>query len=471
MMKKFFFKIALLFLIVFVILSFLGESLTKMNPYSKFVSEFESSIKEGTNYDILFYGSSKSFCSFNPRIFEEFLDLNSFNLGSDAQRLETTELVLKNTLKKQIPKLLVIEINELSAKPIENKKILSFQFRCYDAFSFDKNKLIQSFNQISFEELPNLYIKAIRNHKGWKTLSKNKNDDKSNNIYLEEDYKGYVGLQLTIKNPERYDSFFERKLDRNKYDSIDLPHEDVNAITNILNICSQYNIKPLFVTSPSIRELSMEKHLQFSNKLNLFLENKGLDYLDLNFHVKEIGLSSNDYRDVTHLNNLGANKVSEYLSKWIYQKYNIGKLKTFISPKEYIQNGSFEKNNFQINYSLTNDLIISRVDYIKIKPRKMALIIGLETKEGVTDLNKYRMMYHALPNNIFLNKLSKTSIKKNRKFEIWDFKPTIQVINGKKYIIHVVDSQIEKLKTISLGLYSSKGYRGLLSSKLVFDFK
>ena len=40
--------------------------------------------------DLLFVGSSHSYCSFNPRLFDHYLKCNSLNLGTDSQSFSIT---------------------------------------------------------------------------------------------------------------------------------------------------------------------------------------------------------------------------------------------------------------------------------------------------------------------------------------------------------------------------------------------
>lgn len=66
-------------------------------------------IADYKNIDILFLGSSHTYSSFDPRIFEEY-GLTTFNLGSSSQSHIQTELLLKRYLDQLNPKLIVYEV-------------------------------------------------------------------------------------------------------------------------------------------------------------------------------------------------------------------------------------------------------------------------------------------------------------------------------------------------------------------------
>lgn len=66
-------------------------------------------IKDYTDVDILFIGSSHAYRGFDTRIFKQY-GFNTFNLGSSAQTPLQTDIILKRHLDKLNPKLVVYEV-------------------------------------------------------------------------------------------------------------------------------------------------------------------------------------------------------------------------------------------------------------------------------------------------------------------------------------------------------------------------
>ncbi len=466
-MKKFFIKIGFISLLMLVLFSFLEKPITKINPYSNFVKKFYSDVNKGVKYDVFFYGSSKSYSSFNPRVFKDVLNMGSFNFGNNGQRLPTTSFVLTETIKAQKPKLAILELYNQSLKSPNTKENISFQFNTYDAFGLSVNKMVHSWNKFSLKELFLLYNKTIRNHKGWKTISTNSIDEQ-NTSYLKEENNGYRGWQYTVKNAKSYLPLSLKRDSEKIKNSDKLSKDQIKNIKESIAILKTNKIPALFITAPSLRELKNRTYPILSQSISTFLEDKNVKYLDLNFHIDSIGLRPQDFRDKIHLNNNGANKVSEYLAKWIHTNYNIGNLK-YVSSKEFIKKGKFALKSLKVDQDLTSKLKILNSAYVSVGVDKMALILELESNDS-KDLDEYSIMFHAYPDSEYSEELSPKAIAKKRKFEIWDFKPNIQTINNKKYLIRTIDTKIQKLKFINLGVYSAKGYKGLLYDKVTVKF-
>ena len=465
-MKKLIFKLSLLLVFVTVALLFLGGPLTKINPYKNFVSEFNKSIDEGKAYDIFFYGSSKSFSSYNPRIFNEVLGVKSFNFGSSAQRMPLTKFVIEETLKKYKPKFLVIDLYNVTLKTAYDKEIISYQLSCLDAFDFDFNKLEYAFTELSPSDYLNMFIKGIRNHKGWKNIKTN-NIDAQKTVYLKEEVHGYRGWQYKAKGRQKYQPLYaENEKTVREYALNKDQEENLSSLISALN---EYDVPFIFVTAPSLKELKSSKHEDFVYSINKFIDAYNIDYIDLNAHAQDIGITVDDFRDYTHLNNVGANKVSKYLSKLIYEQYGIGFLDIVeINEERYITEGSFSKSSKLVGKQITDQVLLKRIDYLDVGNGKISVIMELELKD-IEDLDKYSIMFHAQPEDKYLSFLSKKSIAKKRKHEVWDFKPKIVVVDGKYYMFKTIDTKIKALKTINIGVYSAQGYSGLLHERITVN--
>ncbi len=467
-MKKLLIKFVFLVLILLAIFSFVEGPLTKINPFQGFVSNFQQSVEEGCDYDLLFYGSSKSYSTFNPRILGELIAVNSFNFGNNGQRLPTTNFILEETLKDQNPQLVVVELYNQSMRSPLGKKNISFQFSSYDAFDFSLNKLRHSLKEFPLTELPFLYVKTLRNHKGWKSIESNKIDPQ-NTIYLKEENNGYRGWQYVVKNPEKYIPLkpVQREVEGVAYQ---LDEDQRKNLEELLHIAGKQKTKVLFVTAPSLRDLTNMEYAGYSKSLRDFLKERNHHYLDLNCEINNIGLDPYDFRDDIHLNHKGATKVSEYFGKWLNKHFDIGVLNTVEANVErYITEGAFSKSSKFVGRNLTDLVSLKRIDYIKTGNGKMSVIMELDLKE-IEDLKKYSIMFHAHPKDKYLSFLSKNSMNKKRKYEIWDFKPEITLINDKYYMFKTIETKVEALKTINLGVYNAEGYSGLLYKNITISF-
>lgn len=86
--------------------------------------------------DLLFVGSSHSYCTFNTRLFDHYLKCNSLNLGTDAQSLSVTYSAILEILKKQNPKVIILEIYPIG----RDSSIIAIR-PFLDTMAFSLNKL------------------------------------------------------------------------------------------------------------------------------------------------------------------------------------------------------------------------------------------------------------------------------------------------------------------------------------------
>ena len=74
------------------------------NRWDEFYAQSENSI------DMVFIGSSHSYCTFDPLIIDEGLGTNSYQLGMPLQHMDSTYYTLREVLNYQQPKDVVLEV-------------------------------------------------------------------------------------------------------------------------------------------------------------------------------------------------------------------------------------------------------------------------------------------------------------------------------------------------------------------------
>jgi len=109
--------------------------------------------------DLLFVGSSHSYCTFNPRLFDHYLKCNSLNLGTDSQSFSITYSAILEILKRQTPKVIVIEVYPLKREP----SIPALRPHL-DTMSFSVNKLRLIKNSLPITKCGNHLINTFYYH-------------------------------------------------------------------------------------------------------------------------------------------------------------------------------------------------------------------------------------------------------------------------------------------------------------------
>src|SRR5690606_12566507 len=131
-----------LFIIGFI---YLNKVFITQNHFNNTTSEFERLSKE-TNIDLIFYGSSHVYTAYNPLIFNDINKTISYNLGSDALKMEFTDLVFIESIKETKPKLVVLELYPASFSELKgNEMDKGFQLRALD---FSSNLSIKKFKKV-----------------------------------------------------------------------------------------------------------------------------------------------------------------------------------------------------------------------------------------------------------------------------------------------------------------------------------
>ena len=120
--------------------------------------------------DLLFVGSSHSYCTFNTKLFDHYLKCNSLNLGTSSQSLSITYFGILEVLKRQTPKVIVIEVYPIRREP----SVLALRPHL-DTMNFSINKLRLIMNSLPISEWGNHLTNTIYYHSRWKEFYDLKN--------------------------------------------------------------------------------------------------------------------------------------------------------------------------------------------------------------------------------------------------------------------------------------------------------
>lgn len=290
-MKKYqnIFKAGIFILILCCLIGILSYVFTPKNNFKEFGMEnveINGILGEKENtIDVLFMGDSEVYASFSPMQMYDEYGFTSHDLGTGAQRLYDTYNYLKRTLKKQKPKVIVLETNIIFRK-----------------FSMDR---------VFSGELKNL-LPFIKYHNRWKTLTIN-------------DFTS--GISYTYTSPLKGFKTKEKIISRKKYDymkknkkEIFISKKNTYYLNKIKDICNEEGIELLLVSSPSISNWDYAKH----SATEKYAQKNDLSFIDLNL-IKEVVINweHDSYDEGDHLNYYGAKKVSSYIGKYLSEHYSL----------------------------------------------------------------------------------------------------------------------------------------------------
>lgn len=234
--------------------------------------------------DVIVVGDSLSYSSISPMVLWKNQGITSYVCGQAGQKIQETYHMLETAFETQSPKLVILETNAM--------------FRGKPGLARVKETI---------EEWANHYIPIFRCHDIWKSFFIDKQ-------YPEENYKGF-SFRCVVKPYEEGEYMHETK------QKADLPDIVITYMEKIKELCSANKAKLLLVGTPSPVNYNYRKH----NSIRTYAADHSLDYLDLNLKLSELGIDwktdSLDKGD--HLNLSGAQKVSQYLGKYLKSEYEL----------------------------------------------------------------------------------------------------------------------------------------------------
>jgi len=262
--------------------------------------------------DVLFMGSSNMFCTIDPVALYEDYGIAAYNFGSSSQSLNISYLYLKEALKYQQPKIVVLEM--LSSNSDTYQKLPEEALRWgFSNLKFSPDKYITLYDElgkIDFEYLS--YIFPLLRYKDrWSELSKEDFD------YLRSDKtnydKGFYGSSIITEEEVNFDYYNEKS-------DFELASSNIMALEKIIDLCSKNNIQLMFFKSPTAKNWNCsmsEAILNYSQKYNI-------TFIDYNEYIDDLKLDlKKDFRDLGHLNITGAQKVTKHMGAYLSGNYQL----------------------------------------------------------------------------------------------------------------------------------------------------
>ncbi len=236
--------------------------------------------------------------------------ITSFTIASGNQTMDTTYYFLREALKTQSPKIVLIETlfandpqkNEEGDYTTDLSRLYWTDLSMRWSLDYASLVLDQAKNYNLEPNFRNeLLFRMPIIHSRYSELKKADFVDQS------DYYIGYIGSYETRGNGDDAVLTDEVK---------NLNEFAVKYIEKILSLCEEKNVIPVFFCAPYPET---ETGSAIQNGVATFLAQKNVDFIDFNKFYKEIGIDfDTDLRsDNDHLNNSGAEKVTHYLQEYM----------------------------------------------------------------------------------------------------------------------------------------------------------
>lgn len=292
---------------------FYQEMLPTTLAYTDFYDMEENTI------DVLFLGSSVAATSYIPQELYNHYGITSYNLSSEKQSPIVSYYWLKEALRYQHPKALVLDLHYFfdgGDNPLNTQEVYVRRALDYMKWSPVKREAVRTVCKIdeSQSEL-SYYFPNIRYHTRWMELTEE--DFFNSDLYEEYALMGYAPLARCFS----VDGFgpYDDEVMEKETDMKPLMRE---YLDKIVKLCDQEGISLILTSTPMPsadkgRFYTIQKYADEHELLFLDFNEKTLYY--------SIGFDFfSDSHDSLHQNLWGAKKMTNYIGDVLNHQYNIG---------------------------------------------------------------------------------------------------------------------------------------------------
>ena len=236
--------------------------------------------------DVAILGDSESYTLLSTYQLWKDAGIASYIGGQSGQWIGESYFSLKKILKRQSPKVVILETNEF--------------------FSRGDASVIRDAAK-SAQELARQMFPILKYHRFWKMEPADPKLQTTifNGFELRAAVAPYTGGAYMHATDEKTPVTFITRY----------------YLEGIKDLCDTHGTKLLLVTAPSSANHTMQRH----NEVQALADNLGVPYLDLNLNTEELGIDWNlDTLDGgDHINYNGCRKVTAYLQQYMQTHYTL----------------------------------------------------------------------------------------------------------------------------------------------------
>ena len=266
--------------------------------------------RESGNHDVIFIGDCEVYANYSPMEMYRSQGITAYIRGTSQQLIWQSYYVLKETLKYETPRVVVLNVNAMRySEPVKEafNRLTIDQMR----WSEEKVGIIQA-SMTEEEDFLSYVFPILRYHsrfdeltqEDWEYLFKVK--DNTYNGYLVNKNVNPVGT-LPAKRPLA------------DYRFADICYDYLDKITAL---CKENGVELILVKTPSLYPYWYE---QYDEQMANYARENGLAYYNFAACIEEIGLDFqvDTYDAGLHLNHTGAEKLSRYFAQILAENHQI----------------------------------------------------------------------------------------------------------------------------------------------------
>ena len=272
---------------------------------------------DGNDYDVLAFGPSYMFCTFNPVELYRTYGLLSFVPGTSLQPIEVTYHYLKKALDIYRPRVVLVGADMFV---ISRDRYLLKDGNAHAAVDcfptgLDYVRLVFDLNVSS--QYDEFLFPLIKYHQRWKSLGCN------DFCLISQPYHDDLTKRLLIKGHMAYfiskASGNVKQVDMTKEVRAPVCDDYLRYLDEIHKLCLLQGCDLVLLASARSDALADGRLASFQD----YAKSKGIAFLNLVECFDETGISNEtDFYDTGHLNCFGAEKATRYIGKWLTEHYS-----------------------------------------------------------------------------------------------------------------------------------------------------
>ena len=322
---------------------------------------------KGDITDVYFFGNSHAHCTIDQGYLWDNYGIAGYTLSAGSQGIDSTYFFIEEVLSNRKPKVLVVEVYGATGGDINNS----------DADVY-RNSLGMHYSG-KLWKFTNYFTKNMNRDSEWRNqvLSKLPVVHSRYMELTKEDFedpmpfmRGYRGSFETIE--------CERPVAENNKEILKIHPDRMKWLEQIVELAAEKNVPLIFIAAPYC--INSEEQMNF-NAIEEYAKNNNVPFINFNHLYDEIGLNfKEDFRDVSHVNNSGAVKVTSYLAEYLKSQYKLPDRREEEGYELWIQNSLYlENKKLQHEFVLAADIN----EYLQL----------------VSELGKYKTVILALTGN------------------------------------------------------------------------
>lgn len=287
--------------------------------------------EEDEKIDVIFFGSSHAHCTIDHGYLWDNYGIAGYTLSAGSQQIDSTRYFVEEALKRQKPKVIVVEAYGMIGDTLSDSREHVYRNTLGMKWSSGFGKYIgylTSNMEMEQEERLEVFFKIPVIHSRYSELAES---DFRDNIPFMRGYRGSFE-RVSLEEPEAAEICGEMALNPQK----------LVMIQEMINVANNYGIPIVFFASPYA--LTEGEQMQF-NSLEAFARQQGIPFINYNKMYGDLLIDfETDFRDVGHVNNYGAVKVTDHIAQYLKNNYGLPDRRGDANYKLWEENALYLRN-------------------------------------------------------------------------------------------------------------------------------